>query len=194
MRIRPERVAEQIKREAADILENDLNDPRVSGLLSVTDVEVTPDLSFAKIYVSVMAPGPEGERVLAALEHAAPFVRRRLAPRPKLREMPEIRFVRDDSHGARRAGRGAAAQARRGRAHRRRGREDVSGSEPHGYAGLLAVDKPTGVTSHDVVLKVRRRLRSPWRRAPRHARSRRERAADGGDGRRDPGHPGVAGR
>ena len=97
MRIRPERVAEQIKREAADILENDLNDPRVSGLLSVTDVEVTPDLSFAKIYVSVMAPGPEGERVLAALEHAAPFVRRRLAPRLKLREMPEIRFVRDDS-------------------------------------------------------------------------------------------------
>ena len=97
MRIRPERVAELIKREAADILENDLNDPRVSGFLSVTDVEVTPDLSFAKIYVSVMAKDTEGERVLAALEHAAPFVRRQLAPRLKLREMPEIRFVRDDS-------------------------------------------------------------------------------------------------
>jgi len=97
MRIRPERVAELIKREAADILENDLNDPRVSGFLSVTDVEVTPDLSFAKIYVSVMAKDAEGERVLAALEHAAPFVRRQLAPRLKLREMPEIRFVRDDS-------------------------------------------------------------------------------------------------
>ena len=97
MRIRPERVAERIKREVAEILENDLNDPRVSGFLSVTDVEVTPDLSFAKIYVSVMAPGPEGERVLAALAHAAPFVRRQLAPRLKLREMPEIRFMRDDS-------------------------------------------------------------------------------------------------
>ena len=97
MRIRPERVAELIKREAADILENDLNDPRVSGFISVTDAEVTPDLSFARIYVSVLAPGEEAERVLKALEHAAPFVRRQLAPRLKLREMPEIRFVRDDS-------------------------------------------------------------------------------------------------
>jgi len=97
MRIRPERVAELIKREAADILENDLNDPRVSGFISVTDAEVTPDLSFARIYVSVLAPGEEAERVLRALEHAAPFVRRQLAPRLKLREMPEIRFVRDDS-------------------------------------------------------------------------------------------------
>ena len=97
MRIRPERVAELIKREAADILENDLSDPRVSGFISVTDAEVTPDLSFARIYVSVLAPGEEAERVLRALEHAAPFVRRQLAPRLKLREMPEIRFVRDDS-------------------------------------------------------------------------------------------------
>jgi ribosome-binding factor A len=97
MRIRPERVAELIKREAAGILENDLNDPRVSGFISVTDAEVTPDLSFARIYVSVLAPGEEAERVLRALEHAAPFVRRQLAPRLKLREMPEIRFVRDDS-------------------------------------------------------------------------------------------------
>jgi len=97
VRIRPERVAELIKREAADILENDLNDPRVSGFISVTDAEVTPDLSFARIYVSVLAPGEEAERVLKALEHAAPFVRRQLAPRLKLREMPEIRFVRDDS-------------------------------------------------------------------------------------------------
>jgi ribosome-binding factor A len=97
VRIRPERVAELIKRETADILENDLNDPRVSGFLSVTDVEVTPDLSFARIYVSVLGSGDESARVLAALEHAAPFVRRQLAPRLKLREMPEIRFVRDDS-------------------------------------------------------------------------------------------------
>jgi len=97
VRIRPERVAELIKREAADILENDLNDPRVSGFISVTDAEVTPDLSFARIYVSVLGPDEEAERVLKALEHAAPFVRRQLAPRLKLREMPEIRFVRDDS-------------------------------------------------------------------------------------------------
>jgi ribosome-binding factor A len=97
MRIRPERVAEMIKRETADILENQVRDPRVSGMVSVTDVEVTPDLSFARIYVSVLASTTPVDAVLQALQSAAPFVRRRLAPRLELREMPEIRFIRDDS-------------------------------------------------------------------------------------------------
>jgi ribosome-binding factor A len=90
-------VAELIKRETAEILENHLNDPRVSGMVSVTDVELTQDLSFAKIFVSILVAGDDSDRVLQALEHAAPFVRRMLAPRLKLREMPEIRFLRDDT-------------------------------------------------------------------------------------------------
>lgn len=97
MRIRPERVAEQIKRETADILENHVRDPRVLGMVSVTDVEVTPDLSYARIYVSVMVQAAPADEVLVALQNTAPFVRRQLAPRLKLREMPEIRFLRDDS-------------------------------------------------------------------------------------------------
>ena len=97
MRIRPERVAEMIKRETADILENQVRDPRVSGMVSVTDVEVTQDLSFARIFVSVLSPGTEVEDILRALQIAAPFVRRQLARRLELREMPEIRFVHDDS-------------------------------------------------------------------------------------------------
>jgi len=97
MRIRPERVAEMIKRETADILENHVRDPRVLGIVSVTDVEVTPDLSFARIYVSVLPQGSAVENVLLALQSAAPYVRRQLAPRLKLREMPEIRFLHDDS-------------------------------------------------------------------------------------------------
>ncbi len=97
MRIRPERVAERIKREAADILENQLRDPRVSGMVSVTDVEVTQDLSFARIFVSVLESAAPADEVIQALHKAAPFVRRQLAARLELREMPEIRFVRDDS-------------------------------------------------------------------------------------------------
>src|SRR6185295_20393863 len=54
---RPERVAERIKRETAEILENDLNDPRLHGMVSVTDVEVTHDLSTARIFVSTLAEG-----------------------------------------------------------------------------------------------------------------------------------------
>jgi len=97
MRVRPERVAERIKREAADILESQIRDPRVTGMVSVTDVEVTQDLSYARIYVSVLASSTPVDDVLRVLQSAAPFVRRQLAPRLELREVPQIRFVLDDS-------------------------------------------------------------------------------------------------
>ena len=103
MRIRPERVAQLIRREIADILERSLRDPRLSGMVSVTDVEVTDDLSFARVYVSVLETGEARERALAALKSAAGFVRRELSPRLGLREVPEIRFLLDNSieHGVR---------------------------------------------------------------------------------------------
>lgn len=97
MRIRPERVAESIKREMAEILSNRLRDPRLGGMISVTDVEVTPDLSLARVYVSVLAPDDQRDRALEALAHSAGFVRHELAPRLGLREVPEIRFLLDTS-------------------------------------------------------------------------------------------------
>ena len=97
MKIRPERVAETIKREMADILVRRMRDPRLGGMISVTDVEVTPDLALARIYVSILAEGEERERTLEALGHSAGFVRHELAPRLGLREMPEVRFLLDTS-------------------------------------------------------------------------------------------------
>jgi len=97
MRIRPERVAETIKREMAEILTNRMRDPRLGAMISVTDVEVTPDLSSAKIYVSVLADEAEREKALEALHHSIGFVRHELAPRLGLREMPELRFLLDTS-------------------------------------------------------------------------------------------------
>jgi ribosome-binding factor A len=96
MRIRPERVANAMRREVADILEHQLRDPRVSGMVSVTDVEVNQDLTSARVYVSVLHV-EERERVLQALTKATPFIRRQLAPRLGLRDMPEIRFLPDTS-------------------------------------------------------------------------------------------------
>jgi ribosome-binding factor A len=98
VKIRPERVAQFMRREIAEILERRLSDPRLAGhVVSVTDVEVTPDLSFARVFVSVLESGAERERALAALQSAAGFVRHLLSERLDLREVPEIRFVHDSS-------------------------------------------------------------------------------------------------
>lgn len=97
MRIRPERVANAMRKEIADLIENDLRDPKVTGMVSVTDVEVNPDLSMAKVYVSVLAGHGDLEAVLSGLHRATPFIRSQLARRIGLREMPEIRFYHDAS-------------------------------------------------------------------------------------------------
>ena len=97
MRIRPERVGQKMRREIADILENKLRDPRLGSMVSITDVEVTQDLSFARVFVSTLQSGPEREVLLEALNSAAGFVRHELRPRLGLREVPEVRFVLDES-------------------------------------------------------------------------------------------------
>jgi ribosome-binding factor A len=97
MRIRPERVAHLMRREVADILRNRMRDPRLSEWVSVTDVEVTQDLSSAKVFISILPTGEERDRTLQALNGAAGFVRHELAPRLGLREVPEIHFRLDTS-------------------------------------------------------------------------------------------------
>jgi ribosome-binding factor A len=95
--VRPERVAQRIKREVAAMLENEVRDPRLAGMVSVTDVEVTGDLGSARIFVSVLETGTARERAMQALSSAAGYVRRQLASRLGLREVPEVRFVLDTS-------------------------------------------------------------------------------------------------
>jgi len=97
VRIRPGRVAQLMKREIAGILAHELRDPRLANLVSVTDVEVTQDLSFARVYVSVLEGGMDRQQALEALGSAAGYVRRLLASRLGLREVPEVRFLLDTS-------------------------------------------------------------------------------------------------
>jgi ribosome-binding factor A len=94
--IRPERVAELVQREVTDILSRKLRDPRLAGV-TVTDVEVSGDLKVATIFVSTLAGGAERQAALGALARAAGVVRRELAPRLNLREVPEVRFRFDES-------------------------------------------------------------------------------------------------
>jgi ribosome-binding factor A len=93
---RTERVADLIRREMADILMRKMRDPRL-GFVSVTAVEVTPDLSAAKIFLSSLDGAEKRREIVKVLTHAAPFLRHELAPRLGLREVPEIRFAYDES-------------------------------------------------------------------------------------------------
>jgi len=124
VRIRPEKVAHLMRREVADILQQKLRDPRVSAMVSVTDVEVTQDLSFARVFVSIMGNAGEREATMQALAHAAGFVRRELGPRLGLREVPEVRFVHDES-----LERGARVEELLKRIHEGKPPEDEEGDE-----------------------------------------------------------------
>jgi len=95
-RIRPERVAEQVRIEIAGILQRDLNDPRV-GLATCTRVQVSRDLKVAKVYISVLGTSEEQKRTMTVLEGASGFVRRLLWQRLSLRVSPEVRFLFDPS-------------------------------------------------------------------------------------------------
>ncbi|MHB1043063.1 MAG: 30S ribosome-binding factor RbfA [Eubacteriales bacterium] len=98
MSFRPERLAEAIKKEISALLQDELKDPRI-GFASITAVEVTPDLRYARVFVSVFGP-PETQRAtLEALQKAQGFIRGELGKRIRLRHSPEITFKLDESIG-----------------------------------------------------------------------------------------------
>lgn len=90
------RVTADIQRELSDLF-REIKDPRVSDLLSIVKIDVSGDLSYAKVYVSAI-DGPEATlRSVKGLKSAAGFLRRELGKRLSLRKTPELRFVADDS-------------------------------------------------------------------------------------------------
>ena len=93
--IRIGRINEEIQRELSALIPA-VKDPRVSGMISVTAVETTPDLRYAKAYISVLDK-ENGERVLKGLRSASGWLRRELGSALKLRYTPELVFQLDDS-------------------------------------------------------------------------------------------------
>ncbi|WP_312699051.1 30S ribosome-binding factor RbfA [Sedimentibacter sp.] len=91
---RNSRLSGEMKRVISEIIRNEVKDPRISELLSVTDVDVTEDLKYAKVYISVYGDiGPS----LEALRSARGFIRREVGKRIKMRLTPELLFEKDDS-------------------------------------------------------------------------------------------------
>jgi ribosome-binding factor A len=93
---RVERLSEQIREEVSLIIDGEMDDPRI-GLATVTEVRVTPDLSFAKIFVSVGGSDEEAKESIEALKHAASFIRHQLGLVLRMRRVPELHFVHDNT-------------------------------------------------------------------------------------------------
>ena len=91
---RSDRVAEQIQRELADLLQFEVKDPRVSSMVTVTEVEVSGDMAHAKIYYAAPQGTPELQK---GLEKTAGFLRSQLAKRLLLRTVPQLHFSYDAS-------------------------------------------------------------------------------------------------
>jgi len=90
------RIEEEYKKELTNIIGYDLKNPNVTGLISVTKVKVTPDLKYAKIYVSILN-SKNIKETLEGLKKSAGYIRSELAKRINLRNTPELTFEIDDS-------------------------------------------------------------------------------------------------
>ena len=93
---RPERLAESLREEIAEVVGFELEDPRVEAV-TVTDVTVSDDLRDAKVYVLVNGTEDEVKKALVALQHAAVYVRQQVAMNLSLRHAPHLHFVRDSA-------------------------------------------------------------------------------------------------
>jgi ribosome-binding factor A len=96
---RVERVAEQIREELSQMLSTEVSDPGV-GLVTVTRVKVTADLSLARVYWTVLGESKERAATAKALSRTAPYLRHLLSQRLTLRRAPEIKFQYDESVAA----------------------------------------------------------------------------------------------
>jgi len=90
------KVSEALKREIGSIIHGELKDPRL-GFVTITRLELTPDLRYAKVFFSVLGKEEERQKSKEALESASGFIRRLIAQRIDLRLVPEISFHEDRS-------------------------------------------------------------------------------------------------
>ena len=93
---RPDRVADQIRSEVASMLARDVHDPGV-GFVTITRVQVTPDLQHARIHYTALGDDQARANTARALGRAAVFLRRQIGSRLRLKRVPELEFLYDES-------------------------------------------------------------------------------------------------
>jgi ribosome-binding factor A len=100
---RIERVNNLLRREISELIQRQVKDPRLDAFVTVTEVDTSPDLKYAKVFVSCISGRQEEPKTLKVLNAAAGFLRTELAKNLRLRRIPELNFYWDDSieHGDR---------------------------------------------------------------------------------------------
>ena len=91
------RISEEVRKVISELIYNGLKDPRVNPMTSVTKVEVTRDLRFAKVYISVLGSKEEKDETLRGLESAKGYIRKEIGSKIDLRYVPEPIFTLDES-------------------------------------------------------------------------------------------------
>jgi ribosome-binding factor A len=97
MKRRAERVSNLIRQEISELLQEQVNDPRLSSLISITQVTTTDDLKQTKVFVSILGNKADKNEMLQGFKSASRFFRRELSRRLLLRQVPELSFHFDDS-------------------------------------------------------------------------------------------------
>lgn len=95
--VRVSQIGEEIKRVISHLLRTKIKDPRISDMVSITEVRVTNDLSFAKVFVSVFGTEDEKNDTLEGLRNAEGFIKKEIGRNVKMRIMPKLIFELDDS-------------------------------------------------------------------------------------------------
>jgi ribosome-binding factor A len=94
---RGQRVADQIQRDLSEIISMELKDPRV-GMITLTEVQLTPDYAHAKVYFTLLKDNPEAVRdTVTGLSKAAGFLRNQLGKRLHIHTLPQLHFIHDTS-------------------------------------------------------------------------------------------------
>jgi ribosome-binding factor A len=94
---RKKQIEHLMRAELSVLLRRQVKDPRLKGLVTVTEVQTSPDLRQARIFISIMGDEKEKEEVFQGLNSASSFLRHELAKRVSLRRIPELSFEKDDS-------------------------------------------------------------------------------------------------
>jgi len=97
MKRHEQRLSKLIKQEISSLLERKVNDPRLKSLVSVTEVQLSADIKYAKVFISILGSEADRKEVLAGFNSASSFLQRELASHLTLRNAPKLSFHYDDS-------------------------------------------------------------------------------------------------